>query len=718
MIAAAAAASSSAFVPHRHCGGALSVTKEQGLAADSRNNGEGPSSIFELVDDYWKDKKKNLDVGSLFGGIFPDAKLPSVPNLIDVLLKNEKGSAAIERVEDFDFDLANEIEAALALANDVAGDQQFDYREQRQQRPTTSDPIISNFNSAKSVDAATAAAAKAWLDGMSSDSISTSDVITSNNERRYEYPNETTDAPSRNMFFTHDSNQYNANKKEENLDTVFDSVDYDVGQYTAKENEENFGTFVGKDSYKDRFSTAAQTLADQSIRAGLEKKSVEEAYKIYKQYFENGVEAPFQKVADDENRVYISDAAFELAQSLSLDPYEIHRHKQNSCDQNSRYNDMIEEHDVRNYLDLRYEALLSSNNVLKRKPKRKSPRVNQRSYRGNTGYDIPRNEIFSEVEDNSWQSYYDKYKEMAEPSSAREVQNVKSRVPSASDQQRPTRQRRNARRQIFSVQPPPDPRQYQEPNLPKIGQYERLTNTNYQPQKPRESHLSKLVFETKTEKVNSPHIDYPNSRMTSNSERFPFEQVNQAPDVYVDSRREQDFRQKFSRGLGTNKNYPQDRSYRETRNKNSIDVVSSGNDEDIMTYEQYNAYFAANMQMPNPAPPIVQSGHNLKGLLEDRFDRNWHKQELYNRQRYRDERLQRDMQRVLRLTHVEDRKRELENRLEQNMRQRQFQHHQQELDERLEQNIQRLSDTSQRALEKAKAWFGNHHDGNQNKFGP
>jgi hypothetical protein len=150
-------------------------------------------------------------------------------------------------------------------------------------------------------------------------------------------------------------------------------------------------------------------------------------------------------------------------------------------------------------------------------------------------------------------------------------------------------------------------------------------------------------------------------------------------------------------------------------------MISNGNDEDL-TYEEYNAYFAHNMQRPNNRvpPTATQSGSNLKGLLENRLDRNLHKQELYNQQqqRYLDERLQRDMERVSRLTHVQDQQRELESRLERNNHRRGLQHQQQELDQRLDQNIQRLSETTQkvardaqRAIENAqKGWFGNQDD--------
>ena len=200
---------------------------------------------------------------------------------------------------------------------------------------------------------------------------------------------------------------------------------------------------------------------------------------------------------------------------------------------------------------------------------------------------------------------------------------------------------------------------------------------------------------------------------------MPYKKMNQAqnshPNGYADNirrGRDQSLYQKPSGGLGTNKNYPQDRSYRDTRNKNSIDMISSGNDED-MTYEEYNAYFA-HIQRPNnraPLPMPTQSGSSLKGLLENRIDRNLHKQEQYyqQQQRYLDERLQRDMERVSRLTHVEDQQRELESRLHR----RELHQQEQELDQRLDQKMQRLSKSTQkvtrdaqRAIENAqKGWF-------------
>jgi len=760
-----AATSVSAFVPQRK--GAVQLS-QQGLAANSGNNDGGDSvNIFDMVDDYWhdiwRDKKQNVDVGNLFGGVLPDAKLPSLPNLIDGFLKKQTriSPSTIESVEDFDLDLANEIEAALAMAdNDVGGSvHEFDSREQ-QQPPLSRDPITSSTNK---VEAATAAATKAWLDNMTSND-------TSYNQKQYGHSHEQVNEQNRRPFFASDAEQYTGNNNDNNANDYFGDSPF------HRKSDENWST--NDDNSKDRFSAAAQTLADQSIRAGLEKKSVEETYKMYKQYFEQGVQTSFDGRMNsveappshnnegDDTKVFISDAAFDLAESLRLDPYEIYQHKQNNFDGS---NGMIEEHDVRNYLDLRYEALLSNNNLSKPRQesrKRESQEVDNRIYeerdrarrqrtRANKSADYgrpridsrPRND--SEAEGN-WQSYYDTYKQMADAPTARDVRNGRG---SANDQYRPTQQRHPTRH----VQPRPEPRQFPEQILRKREHAESLTNanyqpqepskaTNYEPQKPRESHLSKLVFETKTEKLNSPPANSrnsrmqqpepmpyeqmnqfqnsPPSRMPSQPEPMPYKKMNQAqnshPNGYEDNirrGRDQSLYQKPSGGLGTNKNYPQDRSYRDTRNKNSIDMISSGNDED-MTYEEYNAYFA-HIQRPNnrapppmPTPMPTQSGNSsLKGLLENRIDRNLHKQEQYDQQqqRYLDERLQRDMERVSRLTHVEDQQRELESRLHR----RELHQQEQELDQRLDQKMQRLSETTQkvtrdaqRAIENAqKGWF-------------
>ena len=715
-----AATSASAFVPQRR--NEAVHLPYHGLLANSRNNNDGgPINIFDMVDDYWKDKTHNVDVGSLFGGILPDAaKLPV--NLVDAFLKKQKSSSSstIEGVEDFDLDLANQIEAALAMAENVGVDggsgHQLDYREQqqqqRQQPPLNRDPITSSAN--KSVNdrtvVATAAATKAWLDNMTSNSSDD----TSNERQQYGYPND------RRPFFANDAEQYIGNDNGNNDNDYFGESPF------HRKSAENWSAATDNDNSKDRFSAAAQTLADQSIQAGLEKKSVEETYKMYKQYFEQGIdttfkrgvnsveEPPYQKDEQGEAKLFISDAAFDLAKSLKLDPYEIYQHKQNNFDGS---NSMIEEHDVRNYLDLRYEALFSHNNLPEpRNRKRESPGVDNRIYedrdrsrrertRANKSADYrPRN--YSEKET---QSYYDTYKQMEEAPSSMDVQHV--RGPSAIDQQRPTQQRRDLQPRVSPVQPP-EPRQYPEKRLPKREQDERLTNTNHQPQKPRESHLSQLVFETKTEKINRPMPSYKQRNQAQNSS--PNEYVRSSNNVQRDH--VQNLHQNPSRGLGINKNYPQDRSYRDTRNNNSINKISSSNDED-MTIEQYNAFFSHNnMQRPNNG--ATQSDSSLKGLLENRLDRKLHKQELYNQQQqqqYLDERLQRDMERVSRLTHVQDQHWELDNRHEQNMHRRVLQHQQQKLDQRLDQKFQRLSKTTQkvtrnaqRAIENAqKGWFGN-----------
>lgn len=719
-----AATSVNAFAPQRK--GAVHPF-QQGLAANSGGNDDGGSvNIFDMVDDYWqeiwRDKNQN---DNLFGGVIPDAKLPSMPNLVDGFLKKQRG-APIESVEDFDLDLANEIEAALAMAeaeNDVAGGSvhEFDSREQQHPSPPLNpDPISSSANT---VEAATAAATKAWLDNMSS------------NDTSYGYPYEEVREQFRRPFFANDPEQYSGNSNGDNTSDYFGDSPFN------RKSEENWST--NDESSQDRISTAEQTLADQSTRADSEKKSVEDTYKMYKQYFEQGVqttydgvmnsveEPPLQNNEDDDTKVFISDAAFALAESLRLDPYEIYQHMQN----NFGGNGTIEEHDVRNYLDLRYEALLSNNKFSKQRQesrKQESRAVDNKIYeerdvarrqrtRANMSADYgrPRNDRRhgnDVVSEGNWQSFYEQYKQMAEVP-------PKFRGSYAQEQRTHTQQRPK----MPPVQHRSAPR-----NIPEN---ENLTNRNYEPQKPRESTLSKLVFETKTEKLNSrmssqpepihyeqmnQYQNSPPSRMQSQPEPISsYEQMNQVRNSqrngYVDNSR--GGQSNYSKGLGINKNYPQDRSYRETRHKNSIDMVSSGNDEG-MSYEEYDAYFAHSQRPTKSVPPPMptQQGTSLKGLLENRMDQNLHKQELYDQQqqRYLDERLQRDLERVSRLTQVQDQQKELENRLHQ----RELQHQQEELDHRLDRRMQRLSETTrkvtrnaQRAIEDAQNWFAD----NQNR---
>ena len=721
-----AATSVSAFVtPQRK--GAVQL-----WATNSGNNDDGGSvNIFDMVDDYWqgirRDKNQNGNISNLFGGVIPNAKIPSVPNLIDGFLKKQKriSPSTIESVEDFDLDLANEIEAALAMAeDDIAGGSvhELDSREQQQQPPPFNrGSFASNTNK---VEAATAAATKAWLDNMTSND-------TSLKQEQYGYPHEHEEVREQNQrpFFANDADQFNRN------DAIRNANDYIGDSPFHRKSDENWST--NDDNSKDRFSVAAQTLADQSTRAGLEKRSVEETYQMYKQYFEQGVQTTFDggmnnveapplennEGEGDDTKVFISDAAFDLAESLRLDPYEIYQHKQNNFDGS---NGMIEEHDVRNYLDLRYEALLSNNNLSKPRKEsrqRESEKVDNSSIyeerdiarrqrtRANKSVDYgrPRNGPLSgndsEAEDNNWQSYYETYEQMAKAPT-----NVG--YSSANDHQRHTQHRR----QMSHIQRRPE-------------------QQSYRPQQPRESHLSKLVFETKTEKLNGPPVNSRQRRLQSQESMPSYDQMNQIrtsgsrhsrmqskvapmpsyeqimmnqvqnspPNGYVNMN--QNNYQKPSRGLGTNKNYPEDRSYRDTRNKNSIDMNRSVNEDD-MSYEEYNAYFAHNR---GPSPIPTQSGSSLKGLLENRMEQNLHKQEPYDQQqrRYLDERLQRDMERVLRLTQVEDQQRDLENRL----RHRELQHHQQELDHRLEQKMQRLSETTQKVTRDAQAFIENAQKG-------
>ena len=722
VVTTTAASASAAFVPPKRNAHGCPCR-----AAKDNNNEGGQNDIFDMVNNFWEAKKK--DVG------FPNVKLPSMPNPLDGFLKKGREAATtIEGVEDFDLDLANEIEAALAMANNEV--------EKQQPRQPARNDAASNMNSNRSIESATAAATKAWLDGMTSentlfDDMSSSSSSSSSHRRKSEYSNETTNEHEQNnlnlFFATNNAEQYTKNENYE--DKYFRGSSWSAeSDNNVDNNRVKWSAESNNDSYNNNFSTAAQSFADEPIRAGQEKKSVEETYKMYKQYFEQGVDTSFNarrndvevplqnddsestyvtdeeeddvifNEDDDGTKVYISDAAFKLSRSLNLDPYEIYQHIQNSSDGNV----MVEEQDVRNYLDWRYNALLSKTTNLP-KPKKQQPkrpqRVDQRTYRGNNGYSLPVNDLEIESGDN-WQSYYDTYRRMAEPTAP-------SIGHRASSRQSPNRQRRDESRQVSSVQPrPEDRRSFPETNFPQYL-------TSHLPQRPRESQLSKLIFETKTEK-------FSNSHMRSTTDAVPFEQVNQANfyprERHEDSRRKHEFHRKTSRGLGINKNYPQDRSYRDTKNKNSIDMVSRGND-DNMTYEQYNAYFAPNFAQTKRPTPVMptSSGNSLKGLLENRLDRNLHKQELYNHQQYLDERLQRDMQRVSRLTNVQDQQRALESRLEYNTRQREMQ----ELDQRLEQNIRRLSKTTQRVSRDAqraiegvqREWFSNRNE-DQNKFAP
>eukprot|EP00986_Skeletonema_menzelii_P020496 scaffold31348_cov143-Skeletonema_menzelii.AAC.1 len=239
-----------------------------------------------MVDDYWqgirRDKNQNGNISNLFGGVIPNAKIPSVPNLIDGFLKKQKriSPSTIESVEDFDLDLANEIEAALAMAeDDIAGGSvhELDSREQQQPPPFNHGSFASNTNK---VETATAAATKAWLDNMTSND-------TSLKQEQYGYPHEHEEVREQNQrpFFANDADQFNRN------DAIRNANDYIGDSPFHRKSDENWST--NDDNSKDRFSAAAQTLADQSIRAGLEKKSVEETYQMYKQYFEQGVQTTF-----------------------------------------------------------------------------------------------------------------------------------------------------------------------------------------------------------------------------------------------------------------------------------------------------------------------------------------------------------------------------------------------------------------------------------------
>ena len=615
-----AATSVGAFVPQQR-NGVVKLTLN-----NNEDDGQGTINIFDMVDDYWngiwRDRNQNNNFNSMFGGVIPDAKLPSVsPNLIDgILNKQRSNSPSIESVGDFDIDLANEIEAALAMAekNDV-------YNSREQQAPLSSNPNLSIASRNNEVESATAAATKAWLDNITSCGTSLKDKqIKAGNQM---------------PFFPDDRGQYAGNNNSKNY--VGDSPFH-------RKSEENWST----DSEFDQCS-------------GLEKKSIEETYKMYKQYFEQGIEtsdgmrSPSQDDVggdDDYNKVFISDSAFALAESLRLDPYEIYQYKRTKLGSTG----IIEELDVRNYLDWRYEILLSNENLAKNKQK---PDSNKRGSRevDNLVYEerdrarrqrtrANKSADFGSRKNDSEKEYYDSYRQMAEPIS------------------------RNAQ---------DDPIQYSEPEQ----QIPQNMNNNFQPQKPRQSHLSKLVFGAKN----------------ANVENRSMNPANNAPLRQTDSiRRDQQGYERPSRPLGTNKNYPQDRSYRDTRNKNSIDIVSNSNEEQL-TYE-YNAYFSS-VQRPNQTHHTsAQQAGSLKGLLENRLDQNLHKQE---QQRYFDERLLRAS--CSRLNRVQDQQMELDKHLQQSRHRRDLQQQQQDLDDRLDQKIQQLSETTQKVTRDAKRaiedWF-------------
>ncbi len=230
---------------------------------------------------------------NVMGVLLPD-ELPSIPNLIHEFLKDETG---IESVEDFDIDLANEIEVALAMAaetdGDAAGGLVHDVDSREQPQPPQSPPLNSDniASSTNKVETATASASNAWID---SNMISSNHTLL-NQEQYSGYPQkEKVREQSQIPFFANIPEQDHAQSKGiSRSDDNNNTSDYiaDSPTFHNDSNEENWSittTINNNDENSNRihFVAAAQLLADHSIRAGLERKSVEESYKLYQQYFE------------------------------------------------------------------------------------------------------------------------------------------------------------------------------------------------------------------------------------------------------------------------------------------------------------------------------------------------------------------------------------------------------------------------------------------------
>jgi len=115
------------------------------------------------------------------------------------------------------------------------------------------------------------------------------------------------------------------------------------------------------------------SMQQARVMGRITKETSGEAYSRHKKYFQGGIndgsddEYTPQRQASTNNqnskKVVITDSALELARSLKLDIYEIFRHKQRDLDvditDGGGNQATVNESDVRDYLDRRYDHLFS-----------------------------------------------------------------------------------------------------------------------------------------------------------------------------------------------------------------------------------------------------------------------------------------------------------------------------------------------------------------------
>jgi len=161
-----------------------------------------------------------------------------------------------------------------------------------------------------------------------------------------------------------------ASTREDNARNNGREKEYDI---QANRRQEQQNDRSGVYSSNPDSTVGAPSMQQARVMGRNAKETSDEAYSRYKQYFQGGIddgsddEYASQRQANASNnnsrKIVITDSALELARSLKLDIYEIFQHKQRDLDvditDGGENQATVNENDVRDYLDRRYERLFS-----------------------------------------------------------------------------------------------------------------------------------------------------------------------------------------------------------------------------------------------------------------------------------------------------------------------------------------------------------------------
>mmetsp|Transcript_1967 Transcript_1967/g.4246 ORF Transcript_1967/g.4246 Transcript_1967/m.4246 type:complete len:953 (+) Transcript_1967:242-3100(+) len=195
------------------------------------------------------------------------------------------------------------------------------------------------------VDAATAAAKAAW------DEASSPFHSSNNNIPSPPMQGDTLFSQGRNLSFA-------TGKK---MDRNSNNIDRDGGYASREASVRGYGIQDMDNGVHGGFQQTPKSPTSQEMNASKREKNAQETYNRYKEYFDGDVGGVDDSPVHNYNfsrKIFITEQALELARSLKLDIYEIFQYKNDELGLDDE-GAMVNENDVRDYLDQRYEQLLS-----------------------------------------------------------------------------------------------------------------------------------------------------------------------------------------------------------------------------------------------------------------------------------------------------------------------------------------------------------------------